>query len=183
MLENRVLPIIVVVVLLLGCKKFEPAEEANVKYPGIDKLLTRQLTEITSKKLQKQVWLGDESEIQLFDVDSSMLTRELDFLGEINPNAPEYVGAFNEDVSLVHLALTLNEGENGSLKYFRSSKSANQTQSIEATIHEDKDIFTHHREIKINLFKDVITDYEITGYQRIVRRDTIRFSISGKFQN
>ena len=121
--------------------------------------------------------------MQVFDVDSSLLARELEFLEELNPNAPEYVGAFDEDQSIVHLTLQLKEGESGSLVYFRSDKSANQTQSIEATIHEEKDIFTHHREVKVNFFKGAVTGYDVSGYQKIIQRDTIRFKISARFKD
>ncbi len=151
-------------------------------YPEVDQLLTNQISLLDGNDLNKEVWLDGKTESKQLQMDSAGWNDELSFLKEINPNQTEYVGAFEESETGNSLVLKLQEGEKGSLTYF-SRTSDDALLSITATIHEDKDVYIHHKEVEVNLVNGKIIDYQIIGYQKILLKDTIRFRIKGSIVN
>ena len=149
-------------------------------YPDLDDLLKSQVSKLGDLRLQKEVWLDDESELKPLAMDSVSWKKELSFLEEINPNQPEYVGAFVKVIENGQTQLKLREGEKGSLKSLIYKKSEGSIIYIQATIHEDKDVYVHHQEIEVNFSGGLTTSYSIDGYQKIMMKDTIKFKIKGK---
>ena len=164
--------------LIVGCSQFKPETGGTKPYPRLDSLLSQ--NQPTSKTvLMKTVWLDESTESKEIALDSVGWASEFSFLEEINPNQAEYVGAFDELLSNGFF-LSLKEGENGSLKKL-SVLETDSTTSIVALIHEDKDIFVHHREIELILEDGIISSYRIDGFQKILYKDTIKFSVKGEF--
>lgn len=164
---------------LFGCEKLKP-ESVNIPdYPDLESVFNTQINVLSSNKLEKEVWLDGKSESKTLDMDTTLWKKELSFLKEINPNTPEYVGAFEktETDSAIHLILKSNE--KGELKRVSYSMEGKNYSNIKAIIHEDKEVYSHHREFKINLENGLLKNYEITGYQKIVLKDTIQFRIIG----
>lgn len=128
-------------------------------------------------KIEKQVMLGDEQETQIIMMDSTKWVDELSFLKEINPNQPEYVGAFEKSEEGNTEILSLGTNESGALKKVQYTKDEDGYSSIAATFHEDKDVYVHHREIKMNFEKGILSSYKIDGYQKMMMKDTVRFGI------
>ena len=173
---------ILLILFISGCGNLKPDAIQVASYPEIEKLLSGQIPLLESRELQKEVWLDGETELRQLTPDSATWAQELSFLKEINPNQSGYVGAFDKSEDDRSLLLKLQEGEKGSLTYF-SYTSTNDLISITATIHEDKDVYVHHKEVVVNLAEDKIKDYQITGYQKILLKDTIRFKIKGVVVN
>ncbi len=166
------------ILVVSACGNVAPDSIEVASYPEIDTLLSNQVLLLEGNQLEKEVWLDGKSESKQFSPDSTGWAQELSFLKEINPNQSGYVGAFDESKEGSSLELQLQEGENGSLTYFSSIPTDNLL-SIRATIHEDKDVYTHHKEVVVNFLNGKIKSYQVDGYQKIVLNDTIRFRIKG----
>lgn len=173
---NRVF---ILLIVLFGCEKLKP-ESVNIPdYPDLEQVYHQQIQSLASTKLNKEVWLDGKSEVKAFDMDTIMWKKELSFLKEINPNTPEYVGAFEKTKTDSTSILTLKPNEKGEvimLSYLLDGKSYS---NITATIHEDKEVYSHHRDFNINFENGLIKNYQIAGYQKILLKDTIRFRILG----
>jgi len=174
---------ITAILIFAGCERMKPDVSQVPSYAEIDTLLTSQFDLLYKKSLIKEVWLDGQSESQDLEMDSLGWRAELSFLKEINPNQPEYVGAFDKEESKNIIVLVLGEKESGSLSTFSFSREKGDITSIEATIHEDKDVYVHHRDISLTLTGGRIREYQIDGYQKIMLKDTIRFRIRGSVVN
>lgn len=170
-----------VLIWLSSCDRMKPDTIAISKYPEMEQLFTGQVARLTGKQLEKSVWLENESESQTLTLDTATWKKELAFLLEVNPNQPEYVGAFEELSEGKKLILVLGEGERGVLKKLEYEK-INGVSSIKATIHEDKDVYVHHREVALSFSGQVLSTYSIVGYQKIMLKDTVRFKIEGQIR-
>lgn len=149
------------------------------EYPDLEATLARQTAGITQISMEKEVTLDGKTERQMLVLDTVSWKKELSFLKEINPSLPEYVGAFKKSSADQTTHLVLKEGEKGSLKAF-SYKKENNTLKIRATIHEDKDVYVHHREVVANFREGLLENYSIEGYQKIMLKDTMDFKITAK---
>ncbi|MEP1115901.1 MAG: hypothetical protein ABJL37_11765 [Ekhidna sp.] len=167
-------------IALVGCQKLKPTEINIPEYPDLKAFYLSQAEKLSSSSLRKQVRLDDKSEIQSFQFDTLQWEEELSFFKEMNPSQPEYVGVFDKEVKGNEVRFTLKEGEKGILKKLLLVKKGGQYSSISATIHEDKYVYIHHREVEVTLKDEVITSFDIQGYQNVILQDTVRFGINGK---
>ena len=163
-----------------GCQNLRPEEIALPNYPDLGEVYTSQYRLLGKLSLQKEISLEQEIEASTFEMDSAKWKKELAFLKEINPRKPEYVGIYRVEKQENKQVLRLAEGENSILKIVRIEYLADDFLTVEATIHEDKDVYVHHRDIKVSFSDGVIDSWKINGYQKIMLKDTIRFAISGK---
>ncbi|MEP1096807.1 MAG: hypothetical protein ABJG78_16945 [Cyclobacteriaceae bacterium] len=170
---------VAIALLSSACERMKPESIGIASYPEIDLLLSSQTSRLQSRDLDKQVWLDGKNESKQLQMDSLSWATELSFLKEINPNQPEYVGAFDKEESEDLIVLILGEKESGSLNSFSFTSEKGGITSIKATIHEDKDVYVHHRDINLTLTEGSISRYQIDGYQKIMLKDTIRFRILG----
>ncbi len=167
-------------VVLTSCQSLKPEEITVASYPEIDVLFKRQTDNFFNQQLEKEVWLDGNTEKQNLHMDTSLWKKELSFLNEINPNQPAYAGVFSETKENNAVRLQLNSGEKGALSKFFYQKSGNHIDSIMATIYEDKDIYVYHKDIYLKFSKGLLTNFTINGYQKIMLKDTIRFTVKGK---
>ena len=115
-------------------------------YPDLKQLMIEQADLLDGKTVEKEVVLDGRSELSVLKFDSTQWINELEFLKEISPSQPEYVGALLKTENGSEITLTLAEGEKGVLKHMVYDKRSDQFQFIKATFHEDKDIYSHHTE-------------------------------------
>ena len=161
-----------------GCQKLRPDSVQIPEYPDYETLMKDQVELLRNKKMRKEVWLDGKSEIQVLNMDSAKWAKELSFLKEINPNQPEYVGAFEKVEDEKSQTLTLASGEKGALKKTTFSRDAESFSQISATFHENKDIYIHHREIDLRFEDGILKSLKIDGYQKIVFKDTVKFRVA-----
>lgn len=178
---DNLLLTVLLVLLASACDWMKPTEITSARYPESNVLLTNQTDLLEGKVVNKKVWLDVGSEAKSQTMDTTFLKRELAFLKEINPNQAEYVGAFEETNNDGKLVLVLGAEERGSLKRFEIQEQGTNT-LISATIHEDKDVYIHHREIALRFSNQVLAEYTIEGYQKIILKDTVRFRIKGEIE-
>ncbi len=170
--------LILPILILTSCGNVATNSVAVTTYPEIEELLSSQILLIDGNQLEKEVTLDGETESRKLIPDSASWARELAFLKEINPNQSGYVGAFDEIRDGNSVVLKLKEDEKGSLTDF-SIIPTDSLVSITSTIHENKDVYVHHKEVVVSFFNEKIKDYQVTGYQKILLKDTIRFEIKG----
>ncbi len=168
------------VLVLCGCQNLRPEEIALPNYPDLEALYSMQYKALGSSKLEKEISLDGAHEVKAFAMDTSKWKEELAFLKEINPKKPEYVGTYQRVKEGSSERLTLIDGENSILKNLSIEYTAEEYRSIAAVIHEDKDVYVHHRTIDISFEEGRISNWSIEGYQKIMLKDTIWFTISGK---
>lgn len=160
-----------------SCQKLKP-ESVNIpEYPDYAALMVEQVELLQNSRAKKEVRLEGKSEIRVLDMDSANWATELSFLKEINPNQPEYVGAFEKSGDELSQTLTLAAGENGALKQTTFSRNDNGFINISAIFHEDKDVYVHHRDIEMHFKDGVLNALQIDGYQKMMFKDTVRFQI------
>ncbi|MBC6409994.1 MAG: hypothetical protein GDA42_05985 [Ekhidna sp.] len=174
-------PLIVLhlVILIGSCQKLPPESAAPPHYPDIHQIYETQIRKLHGRSLIKKASLDSESEKRTFSMDSTEWKDELSFLAEINPDQPEYTGVFDVEESNEVIRLKLKESENSILKKLVITLSGDDYQSISAILHEDKDVYTHHRELLILLDNGLISSFEMSGYRKMVFRDTVWFGIKG----
>lgn len=163
---------------LAGCQKLTP-ESVNIpEYPDFEELMKDQVDLLGNTKITKEVRLERQNEVKVMEMDSTAWASELSFLKEINPNQPEYVGVFETSEESNYQILRLKSEESGALKQVKYAKSGAIYEKILATFHEDKDVYVHHRNIEMNFDEGILHSLKIDGYQKMMFRDTVRFSIS-----
>ncbi len=160
-----------------GCQQLKPESVSIPQYPDYLALMTGQVELLRNSGVEKHVWLEGKSETKILKMDSASWAKELSFLKEINPNQPEYVGAFEISGDGSNKTLTLADGENGALKSTSFIRHGAEFKRISATFHEDKDVYVHHREIELNFIEGVLNSLSIDGYQKMMFKDTVRFRI------
>ncbi|WP_421763824.1 hypothetical protein [Ekhidna sp.] len=167
----------VIIPLLFSCQKLKPESVQIPEYPDFKQLMVDQVDFLENKGIRKTVWLEGESETKTIDMDSAKWADELSFLQELNPNQPEYVGAFIKSNEAGYQVLTLGEKESGALKKVKFSRKNDWYSSIQITLHEDKDVYIHHREIEMSFEGGVLNSLQIDGYQKMMLKDTVRFGV------
>ncbi|WP_436514399.1 hypothetical protein [Ekhidna sp. To15] len=163
--------------LFTGCQKLKPDSVQIPEYPDYAELMTSQAELLGNGKATKKVSLKGKNETHVLNMDSAKWVKELSFLKEINPNQPEYVGAFVKSGDELNQTLNLAEGENGPLKRTTFSIGDAGYEKVIAIFHEDKDVYIHHREIELNFADGLLRSFQIEGYQKMMFKDTVRFSV------
>ena len=172
--------LLVFVILLSGCQRLKPEQVSVPEYPDLDTFYLSQAILLGDHSLEKSVTLDAKQETIRFEMDTIKWKKELSFFQEMNPNQPEYVGAFHKREEENTTTLSLKEGEKGILKLLLFTEDEDSYSSITATIHEDKDVYVHHREVEVKLNNGLIQSFVINGYQKMMLKDTVWFGIEGK---
>ncbi|MEM8939946.1 MAG: hypothetical protein AAGC64_11415 [Bacteroidota bacterium] len=172
--------VILMTLFFVGCQKLKPKEISIPEYPDLQILSEEQANLLNTSQLKKTVYLDEEREEKTFQMDTSKWKKELSFLDELNPNQPEYVGVFEVEEFENVITLKLKEGESGILKNLVIREVEGRYARISGTIHENKDVYIHHKDIEV-LFKDGLIDvWNILGYQKVMFNDTVNFKIFGQ---
>ena len=166
-------------IAILGCQNLRPETIELPTYPDLNKLIIEQSRMLATKSLQKEVTLGEKTETSSFAMDTTKWKSELAFLEEINPCKPEYVGVYEVVKDNQVLQLTLGPKEKSVLTELSIMYQDEEYAQIDASIHEDKDVYTHHRDITVVFRNGLISNWTIQGYQKMMLSDTVRFGISG----
>ncbi|WP_420317171.1 hypothetical protein [Ekhidna sp.] len=169
--------IIVILLVICSCQKLQPEDVLIPEYPDFKELMNQQVEALAESSIQKEVWLEGKNEVQALEMDSIMWADELFFLKEVNPNQPEYVGAFEKSIEYDFQVLELKEEESGPLKKVKYLQRNGSYQLIQITFHEDKDVYVHHRDIEMDFKEGVLNSLLINGYQKMMFKDTVRFGV------
>ncbi|RED98841.1 hypothetical protein [Marinoscillum furvescens] len=170
------------VLIGLGCAENEQSVRALDAYFKLDSLLDAEVAYLTSKqaKLNKQVIMDGQEESQRFRPDSSQWSDEFVIIRDFSLNKPHYVGAYKKTERNGNTLLELNESIDAPVKSFELMYENGSLQQIQATYFEDKTIYQHKRDLTLTFEDNRLKAYTIKGFQKMVLKDTITYSISGK---
>lgn len=173
-------------IYLVGCGTNSSSTSFEVQsFISIDSIMRNQQDRLLGKEVRKVVKIDGILEEKMITIDSGFMDSEWNFLSEFDLNKPGFVGGIE----------ILREGNN-----VRYQPKANQTyllefleyqfndqQEIQSVAGAFKDqkasmLYQSTRSFEFNFENELIVDYIISGYQKIVLKDTVLFEITGRVQ-
>ncbi|MFT6865498.1 MAG: hypothetical protein ACJA08_000319 [Cyclobacteriaceae bacterium] len=169
---------IILLMVVFACTKPKAALEV---YFDLGSLLDEQAIGLLASqaKLEKKISIGDQSETQIFSPDSTQWVEQFELLKDFSPSSSLYVGAFevtkleNEEVYLPKDSLKTP------LKYFSVSENM-EGRVITAESQVEKGIYSDNKKMRIVFKRGVMDGYTVTGYQKMMLKDTLRYTIEAK---
>ena len=177
-MKNFFLLLVLSQLVFCSCGRLSPDMIEVPHYPAIEAVYAKQVEQLANRKLIKTVTLGTQTETDTLTLDSARWIAELSFMKELFPNTPEYVGVFDVSEMDNQVTLRLKPTESGILKKLLVMNPKEYV-AISATVHDFNYFYVDHREVNIKLEDGLIASFEILGYQKMLLKDTIKFSISG----
>ncbi|WP_421892294.1 hypothetical protein [Marinoscillum sp.] len=180
-MKNFFLPVIVLM-LVLACGENRQSAVALKVYFDLDSLLDRQV-EILSKKeaiLTKRVEMDGQKETLAQQPDSAQWESEFVIIRDFNLNKSHYVGAYGTTSGSDYIKYTLEDDINAPVKVFEVFRPEGQVERIVSNYYEDKSIYQHRRNLELTFENGQLSAYQIKGFQKMILKDTIQYTISGK---
>ena len=172
------------VVILFSCNETGEKVLGVKAYFDLDSLLDHQIIVLSEAdlKLNKQVVLDGALEEAVFDPDTSRLKDEFKIFREFDLNKTNYVGAYEPVVSGNLIRYELKPDQESPVKYLEIKTKNDEVLQIEGLFAENKEIFQHQREMKINFSNGLISAYSIRGFQDMVMKDIVHFQTEVHFR-
>lgn len=166
----------------MGCAENKQSVRALDTYFPLDSLLDAEVAYLTAQRaaLQKQVVMDDQQEHQSLRPDSSQWNDEFVIIRDFSLNKPHYVGAYKQTAQDNTVLLELKDDIDAPVKSFLLAYEDKNLKQIKATYFEDKTIYQHKRLLTLDFVNNRLKAYTIKGFQKMVLKDTITYSISGK---
>ncbi len=167
-----------IVLIAFGCTK--PKADLEV-YFDLEALLSEQVValDILDVKLEKSVFISGQTESMTLSPDSTGWVDQFDLLTDFSPSIPAYVGAFVVSKTEQEESYKIKENQRSPLKSFSIRENAGE-KIITAELLENKGIYTDYKQMKIILRNELLEAYSISGYQKMMLKDTIRYTIEAK---
>jgi len=172
---------------LLSCSEVKE-DAAAKKYFDIDSLLSTQISKLTAtrKSVLKYAKINQESDSTMLTPDSTGWENELATFRHLDViNKPIYKDAYLFSVSkdpnsnlTVHTFKANRNIPIQELKIYFLNTPKN-LRKVEAITSERNALFSTDRKMKIEL-EEILTRYELSGVQKMILSDTVRFSIMSK---
>ncbi|MEQ8304370.1 MAG: hypothetical protein RIB47_13325 [Cyclobacteriaceae bacterium] len=172
---------------LLSCN--EKREEGNVKkYFDIDSLINSQISMLSAarKSVQKYAKINLQGDSTLVTPDSAGWENELATFRHLDIiNKPIYKDAYtfseSKDPNSNLTVHTYRANRNIPIQELRIYylNTLNNLKRLEAITSERNALFSTDRKMKIE-FDGILTLYELSGIQKMILSDTVRFSIKSK---
>lgn len=171
--------------ILMSCQN--PTAEKDFKireYFPIDSVLQSQMQLTIGKEIIKTVTIGDVTETATLQATNSFLEKEWNFLESYDINKPGFVGAMDVIQSGNMLRYQPKAGQKVFLDYIEYTFDQNNISSIKGSSLDDKAKSIYGSARKFNLlFEDgTLKEYSISGYQKIIMKDTVYFEVKGIVQ-
>ncbi len=152
-------------------------------YFSMDSLLDAQLISSNgSVRAEKRVLLDGKEEVQSVTFDSSDWANELKIFRDFELNKANYVGAYQVTEGESFTRYDLKKGEKSPVEYLKLELKEESVASIEGEFLEDRAIYQHQRKIKLYLEDKKISHYEVTGFQKMISKDTIKYAITSEVE-
>ncbi|MEQ9285648.1 MAG: hypothetical protein RIG77_01995 [Cyclobacteriaceae bacterium] len=179
--------ILAVAIFIFSCGDLNVKNQTQTDYQSIfinmDSLINEQIARLEGRKLRKEVTLEGEREELLLISDSVSLANDLNFFAELDISKPTFRGEY--DIR-----------ENGPVKsYQRTGKlgpqiielkrsPSNSLLALEGEYTESNMLFSSSRKYLMQFDQESseLRRYEFSGYQKLLFRDTVFFSVMAEFQ-
>ena len=174
---------------LAGCGEAGPAAPPARRplYFDVKGLLTRQVAQLEQRHaaVTKQVRLRDEA-TETARVPSVQWNDELQIFFQADINKAALRGAYAVDsVALPGGALrctyTRKPGQpNAPVAFLTVVQQGTEPSEVAATISQDNALFSARKQLRMELQHGQLRRYEVTGTQKLVLFDTLRYSAAGE---
>lgn len=175
------LTVIVVLFLLISCRENREAVKKLELYFDLDSLLNEQVSVFSDEKygVTKSVTMDEKTESDRLTPDSLGWVQEFAIIRDFNLNKSNNVGAYQVRTTAQETTYSLEEGNSRPVKQLVITRREGQLMRIEGGYFEDKSIYQHSRNLLLEFSNGVLSRYEIRGFQKMILKDTARYSVSG----
>lgn len=168
---------ILILITVFGCAEVQPETVSYFDLPG---LLDQQIHQLTSDyQLEKTVIIDGVSETKILTPDSAGWVDELAGIKEFSISEPAMRGSYDEQSLADSKRFQLLANEKSPV-LFLEIKNTDSATLITSKRLAEKTIFTDEKELTVTLKKEVLENYRIQGFQKMVMKDTIHYEIIGK---
>lgn len=167
---------------LLGCQENRESVRELKVYFDLDSLLDAQvrLLAMTNATLTKKVVMDSREEVREEHPDTTGWQEEFVILRDFDLNKSHYVGSYHREEAENVVKYVLNEDMDAPVKSLDLRLRNGRLQQIRSNYFEDKSIYQHRRNLELNFKGDYLESYSISGFQKMILKDTVKYSISGK---
>jgi ABC-type uncharacterized transport system auxiliary subunit len=175
---KKIISLLIFCALLSACNE-EVKENQTKKYFDLKGLIERQIKTLNKQKpvVQKTILMSENSENQV--VKTIDWAKELELFIQADLNKPAFIQSYQVDSSSTGVKYTLKETENLPVKYLNITKVGADEMNIEALVNNENYLYETERHLKLSLKNNQVTDYQISGFQKIVFGDKKNFKING----
>lgn len=183
--------ILILFVVLFSCENTAREQREFSAYFDADSLVNAQISYLKDKNLtiQKAALLNNVTDTSSYTVDSLLLAYELEIFRKANINKPAFDGLYQKTVDqnnnlIIHKYSPVKDDTELEIKSLILSYENDKLVNLEAFIEEDHWLYKSTRAINLNLGSvdgvQLIDDYSILGYQKMIFRDQVDFSVKGE---
>ncbi|MFT7032385.1 MAG: hypothetical protein ACJA2S_000884 [Cyclobacteriaceae bacterium] len=177
---------ILIIMNFSSCKDLFQNELSNngciSQFLKLDSLLKSNVVKLKGRKMIKEVLLDGKKETMNFIADSALLAGDFELFADIDISKPTFFGEYDIDQS--DRTETYNrKGKKGPQWVVLKRGSSSTRMQIEAEYIETNLLYDSRRDYKLIIDQrtNEILEYQFSGYQKLVFKDTVFFSVTGEF--
>jgi hypothetical protein len=152
------------------------------KYFSIDSLITAQISllESNQKVLTKTVQIDKNIETQTLSVQNIDWQSELKIFRLLELNKSIFIGSIDTKTDFKNTSYRPKKNMDLPIKFLKITKAKGELKSINGYYLDNKAaiIYTSEKSFKMNFNEGLLTNFEISGSQKIIFTDTTRFKIN-----
>lgn len=175
---KQIMCLLILSLIVMSCNE-EVKENQTKKYFDLKGLIESQIKTLNKQKpaIQKSILMSEKSENQV--IKTIDWSKELELFMQADLNKPAFIQSYRVDSSSMGVRYTLKETEKLPVKYLNITNTGEDGMNIEALVNNENYLYETERHLKLSLKNNQITDYEISGFQKIVFGDKKNFKING----
>jgi hypothetical protein len=165
--------------------KNELGKNENIsQFIDLDSILKRNIKNLQNRKLNKEVLLDGRKEEMNFISDTILLAGDFGLFEDINIGRPTFIGEYDigeqDGVEIYN-----RKGKKGPQELILKKGKNNELIQIEAKQLESNMLYNSRLNylLKFDSSTAEITEYKFFGYQKLIFKDTVFFSVFGKFES
>lgn len=169
---------------MLSCREDRGSVKELKVYFDLDSLMDAQVHLLSERQatLIKRVGMDGQQEQKTLRPDSAGWQDELRIVRDFNLNKPSYVGGYSEEVSDGNIQYVLAGKLRSPVQYFEIDQSGRQIDQIRSRYFEDKSIYQLQRDLELVFEGSLLKSYRISGFQKMILKDTVKYTLSGTIQ-
>ncbi|MDP4679316.1 MAG: hypothetical protein NWS46_03010 [Cyclobacteriaceae bacterium] len=165
--------------------KNELGKNENIsQFIDLDSILKRNIKNLQNRKLNKEVLLDGRKEEMNFISDTILLAGDFGLFEDINIGRPTFIGEY-DIVEQDGVEIYNRKGKKGPQELILKKGKNNELIQIEAKQLESNMLYNSRLNylLKFDSSTAEITEYKFFGYQKLIFKDTVFFSVFGKFES
>lgn len=178
--------VLLIILHFSSCKDLFQNEFGNhgsiSQFVRLDSLLKSNIVKLRGRKMTKKVFLDGKQETMNFIADSALLAGDFELFADIDISKPTFYGEY--DIDRNDLRETYKrKGKKGPQWVVLRRGASLKPMLIEANYLETNLLYNSRRKYKLILDQHTneVIEYQFSGYQKLVFKDTVFFGVTGKF--